>query len=365
MNSLELYNQYYSRWNIEKPSDLREVQLELTAMCNADCPFCINRASFAEFGRKTNGLDTETWIKVIDWIVDSGIKRIRFTGGEPMLRKDLFTLAKYAKAKGVFTVLNTNGFHVSENQENIIKYFDVVLLSIISSDSKITDEVMNSKNSHLAKLNALKSLQGHDNIWVDTVINERLVVEFDNILHLLKEFNVKYWFLLREEPHGGIASRNKALSIATLSLLIAKIQTYYERELGSISIGIGNAVPVCSTKDTRTLMELIHKSDGGHSSEGRSKLVINPYGEILVDRGINISIGKIFDPLEGVIMGKFSRMIRGIEVMPDICRICPILLVCHGGSRMAAHAMYGDFSKPDPWMNPNNLNPSSFKVETN
>src|ERR1041385_8616410 len=141
--------------------DLREIQIELTERCDADCPFCINRATFAANGRSYNGLPTNILENVIAWIADAGIGRIRFTGGEPLLRKDVGHLAAQARAHGLVTGINTNGHLVPRWAETLFEEFDFVLVSIISADPKRTDEIMRFRCSHAKKLQALSVLSGH------------------------------------------------------------------------------------------------------------------------------------------------------------------------------------------------------------
>ena len=104
----------------EKP---REVCIEVTTCCNSKCEFCYNKNSFSKNGRKSEYLPTDKIKEMIDIIKNAGINRIRFTGGEPLTREDIFELAKYAKDKGMTTVLNTNGILVNEKYgKNIVKY---------------------------------------------------------------------------------------------------------------------------------------------------------------------------------------------------------------------------------------------------
>ena len=97
----------------EKP---RELCIESTTSCNCRCDFCYNQNSFAKNGRDDNGLSTAELKKIIDIVSDAGIERIRFTGGEPLLRKDIFELASYAKEKNLQTVLNTNGMLIDKQK---------------------------------------------------------------------------------------------------------------------------------------------------------------------------------------------------------------------------------------------------------
>lgn len=115
----------------------REVMIEIEPKCNLNCKFCFNKNSFAEKGRDIeNKLTMEFVKKIIDNAFISGIKRIRFTGGEPLLRKDIWELAEYVKSKDMELRLNTNGTLIKNLSiaKKISKYFDNLLLPIQYND---------------------------------------------------------------------------------------------------------------------------------------------------------------------------------------------------------------------------------------
>lgn len=93
----------------------RRVLLELTPECNFRCPFCYCVwHEFPELAAKV--LDTAGWQKTIDEIARSGGREFTFTGGEPLLRKDLFEIidrARKALPDGRFSVF-TNGSRMTE-----------------------------------------------------------------------------------------------------------------------------------------------------------------------------------------------------------------------------------------------------------
>ncbi len=91
---------------IPENDQLRIVAWEVTRSCNLNCVHC--RAS-SQFGPYPQELDTIEAKKVLDQIRDVGQPIIIFTGGEPLLRKDIFILADYGTKKGLRIVMGTNG----------------------------------------------------------------------------------------------------------------------------------------------------------------------------------------------------------------------------------------------------------------
>ena len=79
----------------------------LTDRCNLSCTHCYNKSGP---GRSTEGeLTTAEALDVIDDLADMGSPLILFTGGEPLMRADIWDLARHAKSRGLKMALSTNG----------------------------------------------------------------------------------------------------------------------------------------------------------------------------------------------------------------------------------------------------------------
>jgi MoaA/NifB/PqqE/SkfB family radical SAM enzyme len=79
----------------------------LTDRCNLSCTHCYSRSGP---GRTSEGeLSTTEAFGVIDDLADMGVPLILFTGGEPLMREDLFDLARHAEDRGLKMALSTNG----------------------------------------------------------------------------------------------------------------------------------------------------------------------------------------------------------------------------------------------------------------
>jgi MoaA/NifB/PqqE/SkfB family radical SAM enzyme len=76
----------------------------VTQRCNLKCDYC---QAWEKIDMPELGLaDTKRLIDVLDKM---GIAVLSLTGGEPLMRKDLFEVIDYAKAKGLFTKITSNG----------------------------------------------------------------------------------------------------------------------------------------------------------------------------------------------------------------------------------------------------------------
>ena len=95
----------------KKGSELRLVAWEVTRNCNLSCVHC--RAA-ATMGPYTGELDTAACLKLLDDIKETGEPIVILTGGEPLLRSDIFEIARYGTDKGLRMVMAPNGTMITE-----------------------------------------------------------------------------------------------------------------------------------------------------------------------------------------------------------------------------------------------------------
>ncbi len=107
-----------------KDSFNREIdylRISVTSRCNFRCLYCMPNTPF-EWEPKENLLSYEEMFEFIKISIDNGIKKIRITGGEPLLRKDLdkFINMIYNYAPNIDLALTTNGYFL-KNLATILK----------------------------------------------------------------------------------------------------------------------------------------------------------------------------------------------------------------------------------------------------
>ena len=112
-------------YNIKLKSPL-SVCWQITTKCNLNCEYCISDSNISG----NYGLTTEKAKEIINQLGRLGVNRLDFTGGEPLLRKDLKELIICSKENNINTIVTTNT--VLLNDENIewLKLADLVQVSI-------------------------------------------------------------------------------------------------------------------------------------------------------------------------------------------------------------------------------------------
>ena len=120
-------------------NQLRLVFWETTSGCNLECVHCRRIDVAAELAKQD--MTTEQGMAFIDSLAECAKPILVFSGGEPLYRKDIFTLAKHAQSRGLTTALATNGTLISEEMANkiVAAGFQRVAISIDGADAETHD----------------------------------------------------------------------------------------------------------------------------------------------------------------------------------------------------------------------------------
>lgn len=340
-------NTRFSKYSEQKLNIPNEVMLEVEPRCNLRCEFCFNTLSFAKNGRNIKALSGSYWKKVIDGIAASGIKIVRFTGGEPLLRRDLFALMWHAKSKGLEVRLNTNGTLITkEKAKKIAALVDNVLIPIESGNDSCESEITGKKNVLTKKIQAIRELKkaGVTTVRVGSVGTKKGIADFAKMAEILLELPIDEW-----EWYRPISSKMYRSNVAVSDMLVLANKINKLKKQTAIKLSIANAVPFCLTENTG-LMERV--CVGAASDDGHTRLVVDPRGVVKPHYFVEKILG---DPMR--IMeawnSSYMKKLRSLASLPTKCKKCKYKLKCKGGSRHEALMAYGRLNAPDPMMNLN------------
>ncbi len=108
-------NLYITKQKIEKASlwkdgepILKDLDMEITERCNNNCLHCGINLPADDFGAAARELSTEAIKEILREAASLGCMTVRFTGGEPLLRKDFEEVYLYARKIGLKVLLFTN-----------------------------------------------------------------------------------------------------------------------------------------------------------------------------------------------------------------------------------------------------------------
>ena len=161
------------------------VDFHITAKCSQACPYCWGPRRFR------NPVDTEAAQRIIARIHELGVRRIVFTGGDPLQHPDALELIRYAKMIGLETALSTTGDRITpEILEGLSPYLDLISLPLDGS----TEEI-NAKTKHPGHfstiMNALEWLRAYPaiDVKVCTPVTRHNLSDVPAIAHLVDEYS--------------------------------------------------------------------------------------------------------------------------------------------------------------------------------
>ncbi|MEW6295026.1 MAG: radical SAM protein [Candidatus Diapherotrites archaeon] len=164
----------------------------ITNKCNSKCIYC----NIPE--RKIKDLSTGQVLEVIEVLSKKGTKRIGFTGGEPLLRKDIGEIIDFARKKGIFTTLGSNGI-LAEKRIDELKNLNLLVLSL--DGSKKIHDMQRGIKCYEKVVGAIKKARENGiKVWTVTTLTKYNLNEIDFILEKAQELN--FWASFQPLHHN-------------------------------------------------------------------------------------------------------------------------------------------------------------------
>ncbi|MGL2767142.1 GTP 3',8-cyclase MoaA [Helicobacter pylori] len=162
------------------------IRVSVTKQCNFRCQYCMPTTPL-DFFDDEELLPLDSVLEFLKIAIDEGVKKIRITGGEPLLRKGLdeFIAKLHAYNKEVALVLSTNGFLLKKMAKGLK---DAGLSRVnVSLDSLKSDRVLKISQKDALK-NALEGIEESLKVGLKLKLNMVVMkgVNDDEILELLE-----------------------------------------------------------------------------------------------------------------------------------------------------------------------------------
>ena len=292
------------------PPTPNEIIIQLTKNCNLECDFCFDNIN----NKKTNKeISKEEVFKIID-DVKGKTNAIRFTGGEPLLRRDLNEILAYSKKNNIYTILNTNGLLFNEENISILNNVDDLLISFHEFSERDKKSSIFKKIRKYNKNILLRSC---------TILTPRNIKNLESFYSFIQFQPVDDWFLLRQVPNK---KNNRPISKEQAKEMIDKT-TVLNKEY-RIKPMITNALPFCMNEKEKTASICI----GGKNDSGHTRIYIDSNGNILPDYFSGKVLGNIKkDNINQLWLGNYMKSIRNLVYLPNKCKKCGYNINCKAG----------------------------------
>jgi len=175
---------------------------ELTRRCNLNCIHCRATASQSS---PEGELSLEEYKALLDNVASFSKPIIILTGGEPLLRPDVYEIAAYGTSLGLTMAVSTNGTLLTDAVAKKLYAAGVrrCSISLDGSNAEVHDDFRRQPGAFAASIQGIKILQASGiGVQVNTSLTQRNRFDLDNIFKLVKSLGVAAWHLFMLVPTG-------------------------------------------------------------------------------------------------------------------------------------------------------------------
>ncbi|MCL5985237.1 MAG: radical SAM protein [Actinobacteria bacterium] len=349
----------------EKDTPRPVVVWNCTQQCNLACIHCYASASNQKSPEEMDTADGEAFINDL---ADFGVPVIIFSGGEPLLRKDLFKLASLAKERGIEIALSTNGTMITRGIARELSRIGFAEIGISIDGIGTNNDRFRGKNgAYRAALEGIRSC-----ISLGLRVSLRLTItcfnyqEIPAIFRLVEVEGIERVCFYHLAYSGrGSSLRDDDISHSQTRSVVDMICEHtldlYQRGLCKEVLTVGNHAdgiylylklkeqdPQRATK----ILELLRLNGGNNS--GIRIGAVDDQGNIHPDQfWWYYALGNVRQRKFGEIwMDTSEPLMRGLKnrklLLKGRCARCRYLDLCNGNLRVRAEVVYGDVWAEDP-----------------
>ena len=333
-----------------------------TNRCNLACHHCYSYAD----PNSEDFLSTEFILNSIPELKKAGIKFVIFSGGEPLIRRDIFIISEAMREAGIMTYLSTNGLYINEkNVDKIIQTFNYIGISIDGIE-EIHDRFRGLKGAYQKSLDAIALIQKHGgNAGIRFTLTNETKQSFYSIFELAENIGINKIYI-SHLVYSGRGLDNLKIDISKderrkfVEFIIDKAFQYIEQGL-DIDIVTGNmemdAILLLEKLKVKypelkpEMIKLLQKWGG--NSAGQKLGNIDWMGRVKPDPFFPFYIGNMLErPFSEIWLDENNEILNRLRDIPrklgGNCKDCACLDICNGGSRSRAYAIHGDLWAEDP-----------------
>lgn len=323
---------------------LRMVAWELTRNCNLTCLHC--RAS-ASLGPYENELSTEEIVRVLDDIRTFASPTIILTGGEPLLRKDIFDIIDHGTAIGLRLVIAVNGTFLDRETARRLKEGGIgrVSMSLDSHDREGHDLFRGVEGSFAAVMNGAAILNDTGlPFQINTTVTQFNSDHLGAIYDRVRSLGAVAWHVFLLVPVGrGEGLKGKELSTERYEDVLTWLYNLEKRTAFEIKV-------TCAPHYYRIVMEQGDTPKSAGCLAGKSFMFISHRGIAQPCGYLDLPSGDL--RAEGIRKvwedSPVFRDLRALSSYRGKCGRCRYVKIC-GGCRARAFEETGDFLQQEPY----------------
>ena len=320
------------------------VSWNTTNQCNMFCAHCYRDAG----AKLDDELTTSEGKKLIEDIKKAGFQIMIFSGGEPLMRPDIFELGAYAISQGLRAVLGTNGTLITPQIAQELKKagFMAAGVSLDSLNPDKNDDFRCLKDGYYLTLEGMKNLREAGlPFQIHTTVMDWNVEELESISDFCLEIGAMAHHVFFLVPTGrGANIEEEALRVAAYEKTISRLMEKQKNFPLEIK-------PTCAPQFMRAADKKglkLRFSKG--CLAGTSYCIINPRGDVQPCAYLNMSLGNVKEtPFDKIWSENPVFKILRTEAYEGKCGICDYKQKCGGCRARAYYYSQGNLMAEDEW----------------
>jgi radical SAM protein with 4Fe4S-binding SPASM domain len=335
-------------------NDLHVISWNVTRQCNLACTHCYLPAKTRKERSGPSSLDeltTQEAFKIIDQIglVNPEVMLI-LSGGEPLLREDIFELSAYATGKGMMVVLGSNGVLIDKPVARSMKQSGVsgISISLDSLDPEHHDAVRSCPGAWKQAVAGIRHCTNEDlSVQINMVVTSKNYDKLPEMIDYSKSLGAKVFspfFLVCTGRGEKLTDISPQQYEKVLSLIVEA-----QNEHGGMMIRTRCAPTIRRILFEKNPNSPLLKIGTGRCLAGISYCRLSPEGDVTPCPYLPLVAGNIretdFEDIwnNAGIFGSLRTQARKGK-----CGECTFRLLC-GGCRARAYAAHKDYLEEDPW----------------
>ncbi|RQD80867.1 12,18-didecarboxysiroheme deacetylase [Methanosalsum natronophilum] len=340
----------------------------VTKKCNLKCIHCY---AHADDENDSDELTTQEGKELIDDLADFGVPVILFSGGEPLMRKDLPELVTYARSKGLRAVISTNGTLIDEKMARRLKEIGLSYVGIsIDGTMPTNDNFRAISGAFLAAIEGLRNCQKEGiKVGLRFTINKYNMDEIPDIFDLIEAEKIPricFYHLVYSGRGSEMIDHDLSHeeSRKTVDLILDRTEELHKKGLPVEVLTVDNHcdgpyiyMRLLNKDPNRAeeVLELLKMNQGNSSGIGIG--CISWDGSIHPDQfWRHYSFGNVRErKFSDVWKDTSDELMKGlkdrkglIRQNADRCARCRWLDVCNANFRVRAEAVHGNLWADDP-----------------
>lgn len=337
----------------------------VTRRCNLFCAHCYNDSGNGQYPGE---LTTGEALSVIDSLSDFKVPAIIFSGGDPLLRPDIFTLIERASSLGMRPILSTNGISIDKAVARRIRDAGVVYAGVSLDGSEETnDSLRGMRGGFRRALEGIRHLKDAGLVaGVRFTMSRKTIGELPFIFDLIEKEDIERGYF----AHLVYAGRGERFSREELSheetrqavdLIFSRASDFIGREIERDIVTGSNDVDgvylyLKLREKEPQKAERVHKllSDRGGNSSGVTLANIDNLGNVHPDQfWIARSFGNVKErPFADIWSDLSDPLLKALRnrrgLVKGRCGRCAFFSICGGSYRVRAEFSTGDLWAEDP-----------------